>query len=301
MLEVLRSSVNTWECDQMGHMNVRHYFARATQGFALLGMQLGLGPHELAARGLTLRAAEQHVRFHHELRPGVAFTLSAGILDASPERLTVYEELRSLSTDRVSATFVTDLRLSSAIPGEPVGFPAQSVDRAQAFVTPLPEHGAPRGLTLDPARQPPSRTDPLAQRMIGAFLGPVLPEDCDPHGFAAEPMFMARISDGIPHFFKRIRHGLRPDGVGGAALEYRYVYRERPRVGAVIEVRSALLGMDKKALRLGHGFFDVGTGRCLATSEAIVVSFDLTTRKSVEIPDDARAAMQPHVVSEFRA
>src|SRR5690349_9444707 len=50
MMEVLRSGVNTWECDQMGHMNVRHYFARANQGISVLGLALGLGPSALRER-----------------------------------------------------------------------------------------------------------------------------------------------------------------------------------------------------------------------------------------------------------
>ena len=31
-LEVWRGSVNTWECDQMGHLNVRFYVARSAEG-----------------------------------------------------------------------------------------------------------------------------------------------------------------------------------------------------------------------------------------------------------------------------
>ena len=39
MIEVLRSGVNTWECDQMGHMNVRFYVAKMMEGLAELGRQ----------------------------------------------------------------------------------------------------------------------------------------------------------------------------------------------------------------------------------------------------------------------
>jgi acyl-CoA thioester hydrolase len=306
MLEVLRSSVNTWECDQMGHLNVRHYFARGMQGVNVFAHELGLGPRKLQEQGLSLRAFDQHIRFHRELRPGAAFTLRAGTLEASAERLRVYGELRALATDEVSATIVSDVRLvsgdSEAGEGEAAatqGFPAAVVERALAHQTTLPEHAAPRGMKLDPVQPPPARDGDVGQRMTGAFLGPVLPEDCDRYGRMLESSFMARVSDGIAHFFRQVRRGLRPDGIGGAALEYRFVYRQRPRVGDLLEVRSGLISLGRKTLHLGHVVYNLETQRCAATSEAVAVSFDLAARKSVDIPDDARAAMQPHLVTGF--
>jgi acyl-CoA thioester hydrolase len=304
MLEVLRASVNTWECDQMGHLNVRHYFARASQGLSLLALQLGLPPAQLRAERRLLRPTDQHVRFHHELRPGAPFTVCAGVLEARSDVLRVYEELRAVASERVSATIVSDVRLlASGADGResPIEFSLDVVQRARELYMPLPEHAQPRGVSVAPPRPAPERGDALAQRMIGAYLGPVLPEDCDASGHMLESNFMARISDGIGHFFRQVREGLRPDGVGGAALEYRYVYRALPRAGDLIEVRSCLTGLGRKTLHLGHAVFDVETGRCLATSEAIAVSFDLAARKSVEIPEDARAAMSQHIVSDFGA
>ena len=34
MIEVYRGSINTWECDEMGHMNVRFYVAKMMEGLA---------------------------------------------------------------------------------------------------------------------------------------------------------------------------------------------------------------------------------------------------------------------------
>src|SRR5687767_2654705 len=100
MIEVLRSGVNTWECDQMGHLNVRHYFACANRGLAVLAMQLGLSPSQLRAQGWSLRAVDQHVRFVRELRPGTSYSLHAGILASDRGRLQVYAELRRV--DKIS-------------------------------------------------------------------------------------------------------------------------------------------------------------------------------------------------------
>ena len=41
-MEVWRGGVNTWECDEMGHMNVRFYVANAMEGLVGLAAALGM-------------------------------------------------------------------------------------------------------------------------------------------------------------------------------------------------------------------------------------------------------------------
>jgi acyl-CoA thioester hydrolase len=297
MLEVLRSAVNTWECDQMGHMNVKHYFARATQGLGVLGLSLGYGPTRLRAQGLALRPTAQHVRFNRELRPGAPYTLSAGVLAADGGRLRVYEEMRSLTGDEVAATFVSDVALYDLQSGALHAFDDAALQRVASIVTTLPAHAEPRGMTLDAPRAPITRPQAIALGMTGAFLGPVLADDCDASGRALESTFMGRISDGIGHFFHVLRQGLRPDGVGGAALDYRYVYHRRPCRDDLLEVRTGLKALGRKTLHFCNYTFDVETGACVATSEAVAVSFDLVARKAVDISDEARAAMTPRIIA----
>src|SRR5688500_8075463 len=109
MIEVLRSGVNTWECDQMGHMNVRYYFARANQGLAMLALELGLAPSLLQREGLALRATDQHIRVIGELRPHTYYTNSAGELSASSDRLHVYEEMRFIHKPEAVASAISEL------------------------------------------------------------------------------------------------------------------------------------------------------------------------------------------------
>ena len=68
-------------------------------------------------------------------------------------------------------------------------------------------------------------------------------------------------------------------------------------LGDIIEVRSGLKGLGKKTQHMCHWIFNVETGRCAATAEAVAVSFDLTTRKSIDIPDEAREVMQPRIIA----
>lgn len=298
MIEVLRSGVNTWECDQMGHLNVRHYFARANHGLVTLGLHLGLSPSQLRAEGLVLRSRDQHVRFIRELRPGTYYAVHAGVLDARSERLHVYEEMRLIHKPEVAASMLSEVSLVEVASGRERPFSDAVLARARELTTTIPAESAPRGVERTKPRVPPLRDEALQRGMIGAYLGPVLPEDCDAHGVMSEAAFMARVSDGIGHFFEALR-GSRAVGIGGAALEYRYVFHERPRLGDVIEVRSALKGLGRKTSHICHWIFNVESGLCAATSEAVAVSFDLTTRKSIEIPAEARSAMEQRIVPDL--
>ena len=63
LVEVLRSAVNTWECDEMGHMNVRFYVTRSVEALFSFGQTFGLGPQALRDRQQTLAIKDQHIRF----------------------------------------------------------------------------------------------------------------------------------------------------------------------------------------------------------------------------------------------
>ena len=77
MIELYRGSINTWECDEMGHMNVRFYVAKAMEGLAELAHIAGLGHAFRANVQSTLRPREQHIRFMKEAHAGAPFTIDA--------------------------------------------------------------------------------------------------------------------------------------------------------------------------------------------------------------------------------
>jgi acyl-CoA thioester hydrolase len=103
----------------------------------------------------------------------------------------------------------------------------------------------------------------------------------------------------MSHFFLSLRDSPRPRDLGGAALEYRFVFRRWPRLGDFLEVRSGLKAIGKKTMNICHFIFDVESADCVASAEVVSVSFDLATRKSIEIPDDARVALQRLVIADL--
>lgn len=298
MIEVMRSRVNNWDCDHMGHLNVRHYFGRANEGLSTLWLELGLAPRELQARGLCVRARDQHIRFHRELRPGAGFTMRAGVVAHAPEVLTTYEELNT-QTGQVSATIVTQAQLIEEASGAVVPWPAELLARAAQLACDLPPYAAARGVAAHATRARIGREQALARGMLPGFLGSVTRDDCDAHGRMLEVACMGRISDGISHFWQPLQTGPRPAGVGGAALEYRLVFHAWPRLSDVIEVRSALSAISNKVMCLTHYVFDVASGECVASGQAAVVWFDLEARKATELPADVREQLAGRVIADL--
>ena len=87
-------SVQTWECDVMGHPNVQYYIARAMDALPTLALALGLGPRHCRDLGAELGVADHHVRFLKELRPRTGFTITVGLLAIASDTLRLYREMR---------------------------------------------------------------------------------------------------------------------------------------------------------------------------------------------------------------
>jgi len=109
---------------------------------------------------------------------------------------------------------------------------------------------------------------------------------------------MGRVSDGIPNLIAHTRgaEGVRKDGIGGAALEYRFVYRAVPREGDLLALRSGIKALNGRTIVWVHWLFDRESEMAVATAEAVGVNFDLVARKVVDISDAARREMQRYLV-----
>ena len=79
-IEVWRGGVNAWQCDQMGHLNVRFYVAHAMEGLVGLAGALGMGSAFAPRGSATLAVRRHHIRFLREARVGDPLEMSAGLL-----------------------------------------------------------------------------------------------------------------------------------------------------------------------------------------------------------------------------
>ncbi|MDR3498907.1 MAG: thioesterase family protein [Parvibaculum sp.] len=299
MIDVARSSVQTWQSDQMGHMNVQFYLDHATQGLAALGVYLGLGPRYIDAERARLIARDHHVRFLREQRPGAPFTIRAGVLDATDFGLRVYLEMWNTVSGEVAATFAADVELMDEDTREAKPLTIRAKKAVKAIKVELPAHGSPRGLEIYEPRVPPTLKEAEAMKLFFTWQGEIQPTQCDGQGFLATRHFMGIVSDAIPNLLGQTSGSDRSRNpkVGGAALEYRFHYHRYPRSGDVLKLLSGLKQVGPKTYTWCHWLFDLEQGDCVATSEAVAIALDLETRKAIPIPDEMREKLETLVVA----
>ncbi|MGB3809843.1 MAG: thioesterase family protein [Parvibaculum sp.] len=294
MIDVARSSVQTWQADQMGHMNVQFYLDQATQGLAALGVHLGLGPRFIDAERARLIARDHHVRFLREQRPGAPFTIRAGILAVQDFSLRVYLEMWNTVSGEVAATFAADVELMDEDSRETKPLPARAKAAAKALLIDLPAHGSPRGLQIYPPREAPTLAEAEAMKLVFTWQGEIQTTQCDAQGFLVTRHFMGIVSDSIPNLLGQTRGDDRSQNskVGGAALEYRFRYHAYPKAGDVLTLRSGLKEVGPKTYTWCHWLFDLETGKSVGTAEAVAIALDLETRKAIPIPEEMRMRLE---------
>lgn len=297
-LDTFRGTVNTWECDEVGHMNVQFYVARASDAAFWLRHALGLAPSQVRAEGRAMVALEEHFRFHRELRAGDLMHMRSRPVKLRERTLVSYHELFNSASGETAATIVAvsghfDLEKRRLIP-----WPAEAHDKAAPFLAPLPPHAEPRSVAREVRIAPLTLAEAEARGFIEIYRGAVMPWECDDFGHMNSRFYMARFSDGAGHLWQALgmdkRH-MQEKRRGTVVLEMRLNYLREVRSGAMLIVRSTLTRLDGKTLTFAHFMFDAETGETVATGEAIAVMLDLDARKTVAFTDEERARLAPQV------
>ena len=305
LMDVYRGNTNTWECDENGHLNVRHYTSKVNEGIAVFMHRLGLGQDVLTSMNVRLSVKDQHIRYLREFHPGAAILGRAGMLAATETEMRIYCELVNFHSDAPSATYNSVIKLVDLDTGEPVNLPPEFVKAANDRLVDLPKHAQPRSIDIGVPSVAADHAPTLAESddmdMTEIGIGQVGMRDCDEYGFMRNEMYMGRISDAVVHFSKRMRpvdtgKSRKVTKYGGAVLEYRLCYHEDVMLGDLVVVRSALKHVGDKANTLAHWVFNETTGNLACSTEAVAITLDLKERKVVSIPEDRRAHLETLVV-----
>jgi acyl-CoA thioester hydrolase len=301
-VEIWRGGVNTWECDEMGHMNVRFYVTKAMEGLAGLAAQLGL-PHAFApGAGATLLVRDQHIRFLRECRPGAGLHMTGGVIEIGEDEARLLQLLIHSASGEIAATFQTTVAHVTPAEARAFPWPKRTRELAETLKIEVPEEAQARSIELGAVDSQASLQRAEELGLIRIALGAIGRADVDSFGRMGVEQFIGRVSDGIPGLVGAFRNTVaakapeKPGRLGGAVLEYRLVHLDWPRSGDRVEIWSGLAGVDARTQRLVHWLVDPETGKAWGTSEAIAITFDLDARKVVPISDEAQAELAAHVV-----
>lgn len=294
-----QGSVNTWECDEGGHLNVRFHLERAMIGLAHFAHALELPRAFTQAAGSTLVPLEAHIRFLKEARPGAPLAMHGGVVKLDESTATLCLDMRH--GDGAPASCFT-LRVAHAETRQFRPFPwsARTKAAAKRLSIKAPAHSVARSIDLARAPSEASRDGAIeagAARIGGTMVST---DQCDAFGRLRGEHIVGRISDSVPNLLSRWRQEA-PTSEGGmpagAVVEARIVWRRWPRAGDLIEVFSGVSEVGDKTLRLTHWLCDPETGAAWASMEAVVLTFDTATRKTIAPSAEARAALQARVIA----
>ncbi len=274
-----QGSVNTWECDDGGHLNVRFHCERAFIGLAHMAHALSLPRAFMAAAGSTLMPLEAHVRFLKEARPGAPLSMHGGVVRLEEQTATLCLDMRH--ADGAPSSCFT-MRVAHVDTRDFKPFPWSQRARAVAkqLACALPAHAKPRSIDLAtaPSEASSARAAELGAARIGASL--VMPDQCDAFGRWRQEA--GEETNAVP---------------AGAVVEARIVFRRWPRAGDLIEIWSGVTEIGDKTMRLVHWICDPTGGAAWATMEVVAITFDTVTRKAIQPSEAARERMRARIVA----
>ena len=285
-----QGSVNTWECDDGGHLNVRFHLERAMTGLAHMAAALGVPRAFTQAAGSTIAPLEAHIRFLKEARPGAPLVMHGGVIELGESDATLCLDMRHADGAPASC-FTLKVAQVETRGFRPFPWSAKTRAAAKRLHATLPSHARPRSIDLNQPLAEASRQAAIdlgAERIGGAM---VTPDQCDAFGRLRGEHVVGRASDSVPNLLTHWRRAVAGEtgaSPAGAVVEARLVFRRLPRAGDLIEIFSGIAEVGEKTLRLAHWFVDPESGRAWASMEAVALTFDTKTRKTLAPSAEAR-------------
>lgn len=267
----LRSTVNTWECDENAHMNVQFYFAKFDDADRVLRSQFSLPTLTRAAR------QTRHVRYHREAAAAAMLEVRSAIVLRDSDAVAVVHKMTNEPDRFVMATALDryDARAMEQI-SDTSNLPLVDWEN-------IPD-ALPRGLNIEAAL-------PVSSNLtkVPTYSGIVHPKDFDADGHLLDSAYISCFTDGAPHTWWE--GGIEPqwlmaNGFGRVAVELKLTYGETPTPGSALTMQTAFTEVRNSTFTVRH----------ILTSEGIVVGYgdqvslmmDLDKRKAVPLPAHAQ-------------
>ena len=145
---------------------------------------------------------------------------------------------------------------------------------------------------------------PLISDLIITHRGTVYPWQCDHMGHMNVMWYAGKFDESSWQLLAILgltAERFRNEGFGMAAVEQSIQYKRELRAGDLITVRSGILDVGNRSLRLVHEMRHDTSGELSAAMTAVGVCVDSASRKSRPLPEDVRRSAMFHTYSDDNA
>jgi len=296
-LETYRGEALAWEADDLGHLNMRYYFARSGQARTVLLAVLGLTNAYKVAAFSTAIVSDQHIHYMAELLPGRGIIVDTAVLDVGETDMTIVHMIKGVP-DALSAVITEKIEHISIRTQKAFTWPSRVRAQAKTFTVKPPKEALPRNINLDEEIRKPnvSVAQELGLQAIGR--GAYTPSECDVFGYVRPFDLIGRVSDSVQHIasgwpdIEFFHHGT----ISGALLEARVIHRKRPQAGDCYVIYSGLRSANTHVRELCHWILDPVSGECWASMIGVACKFDLKARRLIKNDEKVLALLKKNIV-----
>ncbi|WP_409432850.1 thioesterase family protein [Litorimonas sp. RW-G-Af-16] len=279
---------SSWECDDLGHLNMRYYVRKFGQARAGLFVRLGLTHAYKPGTSSTVRVRDFHIRYQAEAHPGNPLKVMSAILQLHEDTVQLCHIMYH-EDGRVAASAVETVEHFYLTAHRTFAWPKRVQLSAKTFTVPMPDVAKPRNIDLSVAHI--GRT---AQVLRDAGLCPVgtgvfEASETDITEYVTAGAIFGRTTssiawfrDGWPELYD---HAYREANLSAALLEARLVFHNHPQQGDAYDYMPVLVGADAYTRRFVHNLVDPISGESWATMEACGCKFDLNTRRLIKMTE----------------
>ena len=292
---IYKNSVETYEIDNMGHMNVQFYVQHALNACELFFRDENLiQPRQSFNRIFKLE--KLFIRYLREQTLGVPFSISVNYLSVDLNEIVIFLKMKNLLINDVSAAFVFSFRLPRLeqkkkriistlirkLSSSPLNVPLYGEKKGLSGLTPM-------DLNYSEIKRLPKLLDPYYGMVTSK--SPSIAEELS----AAD--YMGIISKAVPHLLLQGDHSIAETNIGGAALEYEFRFKKFVSSGSGVFMKSGLRRINAKTYTWTHWLIEAATNEVLAVADSVIITMDLRTRKAIQMPKRMREELNKILVA----
>jgi acyl-CoA thioester hydrolase len=134
IFETARGTIHAWQCDHMGHANLRAYGEFFEQALWHVFQRIGITPSVLRGDTIRMAGVQQNINYRKELLPGDLIVVRSGLAEFKERSLKMVHEMQHVETGEVCATCELTAVCIDAQTRKPRSFPPEVAARAKEML-----------------------------------------------------------------------------------------------------------------------------------------------------------------------